>query len=83
MPIGIFYLTVLTKKLKAKPTFLKKYNETYIQKATANVPIKRLGTPEDVANLACFLAMPGSSYITGQCIIVDGGLSIYGFPHLS
>ncbi len=33
----------------------------------------RLGTPEDVAPLAVFLAGPGSSYITGQIIAVDGG----------
>ena len=33
----------------------------------------RLGTPEDIAPLAVFLAGPGSSYITGQIIAVDGG----------
>jgi NAD(P)-dependent dehydrogenase (short-subunit alcohol dehydrogenase family) len=34
-----------------------------------------LGTPEDVAPLAVFLAAPGSNYITGQVIAVDGGYS--------
>ncbi|MCS7024192.1 MAG: SDR family oxidoreductase [Bryobacteraceae bacterium] len=33
----------------------------------------RTGTPEDVAPLAVFLSSPGSDYITGQCIAVDGG----------
>ncbi len=65
------------------PTFSKKYDESYLQNAVEKVPLKRLGTPEDVASLACFLAMHGSSYITGQCLIVDGGLSIYGFAHSS
>ncbi|HLX52891.1 MAG TPA: SDR family oxidoreductase, partial [Aquella sp.] len=65
------------------PTFREKYDEGYIQRAVEKIPLKRLGTPEDIANLACFLAMPGSSYITGQCLIIDGGLSIYGFSQSS
>lgn len=39
-----------------------------------NSALKRLGSPEDVANLALFLASDESSYITGQVIGVDGGL---------
>jgi len=35
--------------------------------------IPRTGTPEDVAALAVFLSSPGSDYVTGQCIAVDGG----------
>lgn len=61
------------------PTFSKKYDEVYLKRAIDKVPLKRLGTAEDVAGLACFLAMPASLYITGQCIVVDGGFSIYGF----
>lgn len=40
----------------------------------SQVPIGRFGTPEDVANLVCFLASDRSSYITGQVIQIDGGL---------
>jgi len=39
------------------------------------VPLGRLGSPDDVANLALFLASPMSDYITGQVICVDGGLT--------
>lgn len=38
-------------------------------------PNPRLGTPEDVAPLAVFLSGPGSDYVTGQVIAVDGGIS--------
>ena len=40
------------------------------------VPMKRLGKPEDIARVAVFLAGPEASYITGQVITVDGGLSL-------
>ena len=40
------------------------------------IPMRRIGVPEDVARVAVFLAGPESSYITGQVITVDGGLSL-------
>lgn len=40
------------------------------------VPMKKMGTPEDVANVALFLASPESDYITGETIRVDGGLAM-------
>ena len=39
-----------------------------------NVPMKRVGTGQDVAALVSFLASDDASYITGQTINVDGGL---------
>ena len=38
-------------------------------------PLKRVGTPEDIANIAVFLLSDDSSWMTGQIIGVDGGLS--------
>jgi len=38
------------------------------------IPLRRLGTPEDVANTVLFLCSEMSSYITGQVIAVDGGM---------
>ena len=38
------------------------------------VPMHRCGFPEDMHGLALFLASPASSYVTGQEIIIDGGL---------
>jgi len=40
------------------------------------IPMKRIGTPEDIAKTAVFLASADSAYITGQVITVDGGLSL-------
>jgi len=42
--------------------------------AIERIPLKRLGTPADMAGAALFLASPLASYVTGQTIIVDGGL---------
>jgi 3alpha(or 20beta)-hydroxysteroid dehydrogenase len=46
------------------------------EKMAARQPIKRLGTPEDIAEMALFLASDRSSYCTGQSFTVDGG--VYG-----
>ena len=40
------------------------------------VPLNRLGQPDDIANVVLFLCSPAASYITGQVITVDGGLSL-------
>jgi 3-oxoacyl-[acyl-carrier protein] reductase len=41
-----------------------------------HIPLKRAGTPEDVAEAVLFLASDGSAYITGQVLSVDGGMFI-------
>jgi NAD(P)-dependent dehydrogenase (short-subunit alcohol dehydrogenase family) len=46
----------------------------FLRQRIAGVPIGRIGTPDDVANVVVFLASPAASYITGQQITVDGGI---------
>jgi 3-oxoacyl-[acyl-carrier protein] reductase len=49
-------------------------NEETVQSWRNAIPLKRGGTPEDVANACVFLASDLSSYITGQTLHVDGGM---------
>ena len=47
----------------------------YAKEMIKSMPIKRLGTPKDMADAALFLLSDEASWITGQCIGVDGGLT--------
>jgi 3-oxoacyl-[acyl-carrier protein] reductase len=57
-----------------KMTKVTTANPKRLQAAIERIPLKRLGTPADMAGAALFLASPLSSYIVGQTLIVDGGL---------
>lgn len=49
-------------------------NDEQKAKISQNIPLNRLGKPEDVAQVVAFLAGSGSDYLTGQVIAVDGGM---------
>lgn len=49
-------------------------NETQKTTLLNKIPLGRMGTPDDIAQLVLFLASPAASYITGQILTVDGGL---------
>lgn len=51
----------------------------YLDEVLQRTPLGRIGQPEEVASAAAFLAMGAASYITGQCLAVDGGFLQYGF----
>lgn len=53
-------------------------NAERMKKIIDRTPLGRIGQPEEVASLTAFLAMDGASYITGQNIMVDGGMSVKG-----
>jgi NAD(P)-dependent dehydrogenase (short-subunit alcohol dehydrogenase family) len=47
-----------------------------LKKRTATTPLKRIGEPDEIAGAAVFLAAPASSFMTGQNIVIDGGVTI-------
>ncbi len=51
----------------------------YLEEVLSRTPMARIGEPEEVAAAVAFLALPCASYITGECIAVDGGFSRFGF----
>lgn len=53
--------------------------DLFKNEAKKRIPAKRIGLPEDVAECVLFLASPAASYITGQVITIDGGMST-GMP---
>lgn len=55
----------------------KELSEEELKKATAGIPVQRLGTPEDVAFVVSYFVSDTSSYTTGQMLFVCGGKSIY------
>jgi Tropinone reductase 1 len=66
-----FIRTPLTEPLLGNPETL--------DAVIAQTPMKRVGEPQEIAGLAAFLCTSAASYITGQCIAVDGGFSAFGF----
>jgi len=70
--IGPWYFrTPLTEKLLQ--------DEQYVAEILARTPMRRIGDLKELVGPVVFLASEASSYMTGQALMVDGGMTIYGF----
>ncbi|MEL7264614.1 MAG: SDR family oxidoreductase, partial [Planctomycetota bacterium] len=49
--------------------------EVVMEEVRKSIPAARIGKPEDVAAAVLFLASPAAGYITGQTIVIDGGMT--------
>jgi Tropinone reductase 1 len=54
-------------------------DEAYAREVLERTPMGRVGEVEECARAIAFLCMPAASYITGHCLAVDGGFSVFGF----
>lgn len=54
-------------------------NPDYRRDVLERTPLGRVGEVEECARAIAFLCMPAASYVTGQCLAVDGGFSVFGF----
>ena len=54
-------------------------NEKFSNAVISQTPLGRVGEAKEVSSLVAFLCLPAASYITGQTICVDGGITVNGF----
>ncbi len=59
-------------------TGLDQYPPEFLQGIESKIPMKRLGSTNEVADLTLYLSSPLASYVTGQTVYVDGGQSLWG-----
>lgn len=61
-----------------KTDFAKALYEGREADVAAEYPLKRLGTPEDIAGAVAYLVSPDASWVSGQTLVLDGGLLTVG-----
>lgn len=66
-----YFLTPLTEKLLA--------DEQYLKRILDRTPLGRIGNLEELVGPVVFFASDAANYVTGQTLLVDGGMSIFGF----
>jgi NAD(P)-dependent dehydrogenase (short-subunit alcohol dehydrogenase family) len=72
---GLIMTPILTKRIGLEEDELPAFFDTLAEQAAHLQPLGRVGQPEDVAEVALFLASDGSRFMSGQTLIVDGGVT--------
>ena len=76
-PLGVTVNSIAPGAIETPINSALLHDAAKLQSLVGQIPLARLGTPADVANLAVFLASSDSGYVTGSTYFVDGGLSVF------
>ena len=78
-PKGVRINAISPGPILAKGGPWEKYSKEmpeWVEEQRLKIPLKRLGSPQEVANVALFLASPLSSFVSGTNLMVDGGIHV-------
>jgi NAD(P)-dependent dehydrogenase (short-subunit alcohol dehydrogenase family) len=73
-PQGVRVNTLLPGLIQTK--LADKYDPAAQQRVIERTPLRRLGTPQDIANAVLYLCSPAAAFVTGASLLADGGLSV-------
>jgi 3-oxoacyl-[acyl-carrier protein] reductase len=74
-PAGVRVVTLVPGRILTERTLeLERNDPGGIARSEATIPLRRLGDPAEFGRVAAFVLSPAASYVTGSCVVVDGGM---------